>query len=140
MRVLTLTNGCWMKIENAYAFIRSSQEIHFYGMINARMLSCSSVYLNEYESPSNNPDQKSTFELYSCFVHGKSDERYFNCGYKYYNTELPDWVESDSFDNLIDSSYITDVCRYIGTVASYYELIDAKYNKYNIYTIVMKIN
>ena len=135
MRVLTLTNGCWMKIENAYAFIRSSQEIHFYGMINARMLSCSSVYLNEYESPSNNPDQKSTFELYSCFVHGKSDERYFNCGYKYYNTELPDWVESDSFDNLIDSSYITDVCRYIGTVASYYELIDAKYNKYNIYTI-----
>ena len=24
IRTLTLTNGCWMKIENAYAFIRSS--------------------------------------------------------------------------------------------------------------------
>ena len=24
IRVLTLTNGCWMKIENTYAFIRSS--------------------------------------------------------------------------------------------------------------------
>ena len=24
VRLLTLTNGCWMKIENTYAFIRSS--------------------------------------------------------------------------------------------------------------------
>ena len=73
--------------------------------------------------------------MYSCSAPGKSDERYFNCGYKYYNTEIKDWVESDSFDNLIDSSYIETVCRYMGTVASYSELIEAKYNKYNIYTI-----
>lgn len=132
---LVLTNGCWMKIENANVLIRSSLRIEFYGKIKAKIFSCSDVNIRDYESPSHNPDQKSTFELYSCSAPGKSDERYFNCGYKYYNIERQDWEEVDSFDNLIDSSYIETVCKYSGTVASYSELIDAKYNKYNIYTI-----
>ena len=45
-----------MKIENAYVLIRSSMEIEFYGTIKAKMFSCSSVGLTEYESPSHNPD------------------------------------------------------------------------------------
>ena len=132
---LVLTNGCWMKIENANVLIRSSLRIEFYGTIKAKIFSCSDVNIRDYEMSSHNPDQKSTFELYSCSAPGKSDEIYFNCGYKYYNTERQDWVEVDSFDNLIDSSYITTVCRYNGTVASYSELIDAEYSKYDIYTI-----
>lgn len=56
IQTLVLTNGCWMKIENAYALIRSSLEINFYGTIKAKMFSCSSIHLNEYESPSHNPD------------------------------------------------------------------------------------
>ena len=132
---LVLTNGCWMKIENANVLIRSSLRIEFYGTIKAKIFSCSDVNIRDYEMSSHNPDQKSTFELYSCSAPGKSDEIYFNCGYKYYDIKRQDWVEVDSFDNLIDSSYITTVCRYNGTVASYSELIDAEYSKYDIYTI-----
>lgn len=132
---LVLTNGCWMKIENASVLIRSSLEINFYGKIKAKMFSCSSIHLDEYESPSHNPDQKSTFKLYSCSTPGKSDEIYFNYGYKYYNIELQDWEEVDSFDELVTFSDITTVCRYYGTVASYHELPNVEYSEYNIYTI-----
>lgn len=135
IQTLVLTNGCWMKIENASVLIRSSLEINFYGTIKAKMFSCSSIHLAEYESPSHNPDQKSTFELYSCSAPGKSDEIYFNCGYKYYDTERQDWEEVDSFDELVTFSDITTVCRYYGTVASYHELPDVEYSKHNIYTI-----
>lgn len=132
---LVLTNGCWMKIENASVLIRSSLEINFYGAIKAKIFSCSSIHLAEYESPSHNPNQKSTFELYSCSVQGKSDESYFNCGYKYYNTKNSRWEIADSFDNLVYFDDITTVCRYNGTVASYSELPDVEYVKYDIYTI-----
>lgn len=136
IQTLVLTNGCWMKIENTNVLIRSSLEINFYGTINAKMFSCSSIHLNEYERPSHNPDQKSTFELYSCSAPGKSDERYFNHGYKYYDIELKDWIEVDSFDELVNYYYIETVCRYNGTVSSYSALPDIdKYSKYDIYTI-----
>ena len=133
---INLINGYRIKIENAYVLIRSSSIIEFYGFIKAALLSCSGMNLEHYEMSSHNPDQNSTFELYSCFVQGKSDQRYLNCGYKYYNTEKSRWEEGDSFDELVNSSYIETVCRYNGTVASYYELPDLdKYSKYDIYTI-----
>lgn len=133
---ITLINGYRIKIENAYVLIKSSQVIDFYGKIKATMFSCTTVSLNDYEMSSHNPDQNSFFRLYSCSVRGKSDERYFTCGYKYYNTENSRWVEEDAFDELVNYNYITTVCRYNGTVASYYKLpaID-KYSKYDIYTI-----
>lgn len=133
---ITLINGYRIKIENAYVLIKSSQVIDFYGRIKATMFSCTSVNLNDYEMSSHNPDQNSFFILFSCSAPGKSDERYFNCGYKYYNTENSRWEEVDSIDELVNYDYITNVCRYNGTVASYYELpyID-KYSKYDIYTI-----
>ena len=132
---INLINGHRMKIENASVLIKSSSTIEFYGKIKATMFSCSSVNLNNYEMSSHNPDQESIFELYSCTAPGKSDEIYFNYGYKRYNTEGSYWEEADYFDELVDYSYIRTVCRYNGTVASYYELTDAKYDKYNIYTI-----
>lgn len=133
---INLTNGHRMKIENASVLIRSSSTIDFYGKIGATMFSCTSVNLNDYEMSSHNPDQESTFKLYSCSAPGKSDEIYFNCGIKYYNTDNSRWVEEDGFDELVNYDYITNVCRYNGTVASYYKLpmID-KYSKYDIYTI-----
>ena len=132
---INLINGHRMKIENASVLIKSSSTIEFYGKIKATMFSCSSVNLDNYEMSSHNPDQESIFELYSCTAPGKSDEIYFNYGYKRYNTEGSYWEEADYFDELVDYSYIRTVCRYNGTVESYYELTDAKYNKYNIYTI-----
>lgn len=133
---INLINGYRMKIENAYALIRSSSTIQFYGLINAVLVSCSDVNIRDYEMSSHNPDQNSTFELYSCFVPGKSDEIYFNCGRKYYNTENSRWEEGDGFDELVNYDYIKTVCRYNGTVASYYELPEIdKYSKYDIYTI-----
>lgn len=133
---ITLINGYRIKIENAYVLIKSSQAIDFYGKIRATMFSCTSVNLNDYEMSSHNPDQNSFFRLYSCSTPGNSDEKYFNCGYKYYNTENSRWEEVDGIDKLVSFSYIETVCRYNGTVASYYELpyID-KYSKYDIYTI-----
>lgn len=133
---INLINGYRIKIENASVLIRSSSAIGFYGKINAVMFSCSDVNIRDYEMSSHNPDQKSTFELYSCLAPGQSDQIYFNHGIKYYNTENSCWVEGDAFDELVDYSYITNVCRYNGTVASYYELpqID-EYSKYDIYTI-----
>lgn len=133
---INLINGYRMKIENAQALIRSSSTIEFYGFIRAALFSCSDVNISDYEMSSHNPDQKSTFKLYSCFVPRKSDFSYFNCGYKYYNTENSRWEEVDGFDELVNFSYIETVCRYNGTVASYLELPDAdKYSKYKIYTI-----
>lgn len=133
---INLTNGHRMKIENASVLIRSSSTIEFYGKINAVMLSCSDANLDDYEMSSHNPDQESTFKLYSCLVHGNSDETYFNYGIKYYNKESSCWVEVDAFDELVNYDYITNVCRYNGTVASYYKLPEIdKYSKYNIYTI-----
>lgn len=133
---INLTNGHRMKIENASVLIRSSSTIDFYGKIEAIMFSCTSVNLNDYEMSSHNPDQESTFKLFSCSAPGKSDERYFCCGYKYYNTENSRWEEVDNIDELVSFSQIKTVCRYNGTVASYYELpyID-EYSKYDIYTI-----
>lgn len=133
---ITLINGYRIKIENAYVLIKSSQTIDFYGKIKATMFSCTSVNLNDYEMPSHNPDQNSFFRLYSCSAPGKSDEIYFNCGYKYYNIDNSRWEEVDGIDELVSFSSIETVCRYNGTVASYYELpyID-EYSKYDIYTI-----
>lgn len=133
---ITLINGYRIKIENAYVLIKSSQVIDFYGKIKATMFSCTSVNLNDYEMSSHNPDQNSFFRLYSCSAPGKSDESYFNCGYKYYNTENSRWEEVDDIDELVNYDYITNVCRYNGTVASYYKLpIIDEYSKYDIYTI-----
>ena len=74
--------------------------------------------------------------MHSCLVIGKSDETCFNYGYKRYNTKGSYWEEVDYFDNLVDYDYVTTVCRYNGTVASYYELPSVdEYNKNNIYTI-----
>ena len=56
IRVLTLTNGCWMKIENANVLIRSSLRIEFYGTIKAKIFSCSDVNIRDYEMSSHNPD------------------------------------------------------------------------------------
>ena len=53
---LVLTNGCWMKIENANVSIKSSLRIEFYGTIKAKIFSCSYVNIRDYESPSHNPD------------------------------------------------------------------------------------
>ena len=136
IHAINLINGYRMKIENATVLIRSSSAIEFYGKIKAIMFSCSSVNINDYEISSHNPDQDSTFELYSCFVPRKSDEIYINYGYKRYNTKGSYWEDADYFDELVNYNYIRTVCRYNGTVASYYELPDVdKYNKYNIYTI-----
>lgn len=132
---INLINGHRMKIENASVLIRSSSTIEFYGKIEAIMFSCSSVNLDHYEISSHNPDQESTFKLYSCLVPGKSDEIYFNYGYKRYNTNDSYWEEGDYFDEVVKYNYITTVCRYGGTVASYYELPDIEDSKYRIYTI-----
>ena len=133
---IDLINGHRIKIENANVLIRSSSTIDFYGYIQAKMFSCSSVNLDVYGWSIHNPDQQSTFEFYSCFVKGKSDEHYYHCGRKYYNTENSYWEEVEIFDNLVQSDDITTVCRYKGTVASYYELPDIdEYSKYDIYTI-----
>ena len=53
---LVLTNGCWMKIENANVLIRSSLRIEFYGTIKAKIFSCSYVNIHDYEMSSHNPD------------------------------------------------------------------------------------
>ena len=133
---IDLINGHRIKIENANVLIRSSSTIDFYGYIQAKMFSCSSVNLDVYGWSIHNPDQQSTFEFYSCFVKGKSDERYYHCGRKYYNTENSYWEEVEIFDNLVQSDDITTVCRYNGTVSSYYKLPDIdEYSKYDIYTI-----
>ena len=128
---INLCNGCRIKIENASALISSSSIIDFYGKINVMMISCSSVNLDDYKMSSHNPDQESTFELCSCYVLGKSDQRYVNYYYKRYNTGSSAWEVQDIFDYLD----ITTVCRYRRTVASYSELPDADISKYNIYTI-----
>ncbi len=133
---INLINGYRIKIENANVLIKSSSTIDFYGKIDAVMFSCSGVLLNDYKMSSHNPDQKSTFELYSCSIQGDSDESYFNCGRMYYDTEKSYWIIADSFDELVNYNYIETVCRYNGTVASYYELPDIdEYSKYDIYTI-----
>lgn len=127
---ITLINGYRIKIENANVLIKSSQTINFYGKIKAKMLSCSSVNLDDYKY--HNPDQESTFELCSCYESGSSDQRYLDYYYKYYNTESSSWEAADLSDYL----NITNVCRYNGTVASYSKLPDADiYSKYKIYTI-----
>ena len=133
---INLINGYRIKIENANVLIRSSLTIEFYGYICARMFQCSDVRLNAYEMSIHNPDQESIFELYSCFTDGGSSYNYLNCGRKYYNTENSRWEEVDSFEDFVDFSQITTVCRYNGTVSSYYKLPDIdKYSKYDIYTI-----
>lgn len=132
---INLINGYRIKIENASVLIISSSTIDFYREIQARMFSCTSVNLHKYEQSIHNPDQRSTFELYSCFTDGGSSYDYFNCGRKYYNTEKSRWEEVDSFDNLVNFSDITTFCKYNGTVASYQELPDVKQYEYNIYTI-----
>ena len=132
---INLINGYRMKIENAYALIRSSSTIEFYGLIKAALISCSDVKILDYEMSSHNPDQNSTFELYSCFTQGGSSQDYFNCGCKYYNIENSYWEEVDNFNELVNYDYIRTVCRYNGTVASYYKLPNVNYSKYGIYTI-----
>ena len=127
---INLINGYRIKIENAPVSIRSSTEIEFYGLIYARMFSCSHVNLYDYEYPIHNPDQRSIFELYSSFAkrsldHSQEDYSYFDCSYMYYNTERRSWKFSE----------ITNVCRYKGTVVSYDKLPRSDYSEYNIYTI-----
>lgn len=129
---INLSNGYRIKIENASVLINSSSIINFYGFVYAKLISCSSVNLDDYEMSDHNPDQQSTFELCSCYESGSSDQRYLDYYYKYYNTESSSWEAQDISDYL----NMKTVCRYNGTVASYYELpkID-KYSKYDIYTI-----
>ena len=133
---IKLFNGYRIKIENAPVLITSSSTIDFYGAIVAKMLFCSSVNLRGYEMSSHNPNQGSFFILYSCqTVEGSTDD-YFSSGYMYYNTENSRWEKVNKLNDLVQFSQITTVCRYNGTVASYYELPDIdKYSKYNIYTI-----
>ena len=123
---INLINGYRIKIENASVLIRSSSTIDFYGAIFARMFSCFSVNLSDYEMSTHNPDQRSEFILYSCSIYEGSTEGDSISVYKYYNREHSRW----------QFSQITSVCRYNGIVASYYELPDVKDSEYNIYTII----
>ena len=133
---IKLFNGYRIKIENAPVLITSSSTIDFYGGISAKMFFCTSVNLRGYKMSSHNPNKGSFFILYSCHTDEGTTEGYINAGYMYYNTENSRWEKVDKFNDLVDFSQITTVCRYNGTVSSYYELPDIdKYSKYDIYTI-----
>lgn len=136
---INLVNGYLIKIENASVLIRSSSTIDFYGLIYARMYFCSSVGLQSYKQSSHNPNQESTFELYSCSTREGSTDGYFNQGKMRYNTGKSRWEEINSFEDFENFIYFSDIatiCRYYGTVSSYDELpYSDNNNKYDIYTI-----